>query len=262
MRISGNDQARLKRCVDSPRGGRSPFPALATRRGILAMAALWLVPPPIFGQTKKKSGKSKSNKRRPATGTKLPSQKQKAEPPPPPPWPDASVQTLAQAVERLRVVPPKNLTKADLAFHTGLEFCLSLANADGERTAGLVEAVGFQPFSSNAPLPENPPPPHLPKVIREQTQARRPMPIGQAALSMFSIRDREQLHAEFPYMAQWMLPDDFAVVISPDEKDEQLTNWLPEKAALIVRMRGRRATVAGGNFFQTLVPASKSKEVG
>lgn len=231
----------------------------ASRRGILALAALLLISSPTFGQAKKKSSKSKANKRRSGTGSKPTAQKQKAEPPPPPPWPDASVQTLDQAVERLRVVPPKNLTKADLALQAGLEFCQALSNADGDRTAGLIEAVGFQPFSAGAPLPENPLPPHLRSVIREQTQARQPGSVGHAALSIFSIRDREQLHAEFPYMAQWMLADDFAVVISPDE---QMTSWLPEKSALIIRMRGRRATVAGGNFFQTLVPVRKSKEVG
>lgn len=259
MRVSENMLLKSEGLGDSPNGGRSLSPTLASRRGILAMAGLLLFSQPIFGQTKKKSSRSKLNKRRSAAGSKTPAQKQKAEPSPPPPWPDASVQTLAQAVERLRLVPPKNLTKADIALHSGLEFCLALANADGERTAGLIEAVGFQPFSSSAPLPENPPPPHLPSVIREQIQTRRPVSIGHAALSIFSVRDREQLHGDFPYMAQWMLTDDFAVVISPDE---QLTNWLPEKSALIIRMRGRRATVAGGNLFQTLAPSTKAKEVG
>lgn len=235
-------------------------PVAKSRRCFLALAVMSFFPQVALSQTKKASKKTKSaSSRRSRSSAKGAAAKQKAEPPPPPPWPDSSVQTLAAAVERLRVVPSKNLTKSDLALQAGLEFSLAFANVDGERAAALVEAVGFQPFATNAPLSENPSAPHLPTVIREQVGARQRISLGQTALTNFSIRDCEELRAEFPYMAQWMLADDLAVVISPDE---QVANWISEKSVLIIRMRGRRATVAGGNFFQSLAPVAKVTEVG
>jgi hypothetical protein len=73
-----------------------------------------------------------------------------------------------------------------------------------------------------------------------------------------AVVEREKLRDEFPAVATWMLGmEDLAVVFRP-RPSEHVAGWLTHDACLVVRLRGERATIVGGNLLEALgIPARR-----
>jgi hypothetical protein len=223
-------------------------PMRVSRRRILLLAALTLTAPPLAWaqSSKKKNPPAKKSSRSRRTASRAAAKKPASQPAAPPPkWPDESIQTVAEAVARLREVPAKNLAAADLARRAALEFSLAVGGADGTRATEWVEAVGYQMLPREGPLPEQPDRPILPEPLRTQVQARPATDVGAAELRTFELVDRESARTALPDIARWMLPNDMLAWIDPDPR---IAHWVSRREFLVIRMRGRRATIAGGSL--------------
>lgn len=221
-----------------------------SRRRLFLLAALGLAASPFAWaqNTKKKKPPPKKSSRTRRTSSRSPAKKPATQPasPPAPKWPDASIQTVAEAVARLREVPAKELSAADLARRAALEFSLAVGSADGTRVAEWVEAVGYQMLPREGPLPEQPERPILPEPLRAHVQARPATDVGAAVLTTFELVDRESARTTLPDVARWMLPNDMVAWIDPDPR---IAHWVTRREFLVIRMRGRKATIAGGSLF-------------
>lgn len=163
----------------------------------------------------------------------------------PPQWPDATITTVAGALERLPAVPIRSLTSRDLALLAGLRFCEAAARGD-PAAADWIEAVGYQPLPRDGDLPEHPDKPLSAAALRTQLSRVNASPIGGAPLGRFSIHDPRTIAPMFPAVAAWMSPTrDYAIVIDPGP---ELSGWIDVRHCLVVRVRGLRATVMGGTL--------------
>ena len=64
---------------------------------------------------------------------------------------------------------------------------------------------------------------------------------------------RRQTSERFKAVAEWMLPDDFALLIHPP--DPLVAGWVRRECVLVIRVRGTRATIVGGNLIEVLEDA-------
>ncbi|RMF84343.1 MAG: hypothetical protein D6744_03270 [Planctomycetota bacterium] len=62
----------------------------------------------------------------------------------------------------------------------------------------------------------------------------------------------------FPAVAAWMLPRDYALVVEP--AGAGVHDWVTRRACLVIRVRGRRATIVGGNLIEVLLAAERPSE--
>lgn len=129
------------------------------------------------------------------------------------------------------------------------EFTLALLAGDSQKILDLVEVVGYQPLPADDRLPPYPQKPLAARAIAArfahvQTTARAPSATGVVALT------REQLRDRHPAAARWMLPEDRAVVIP--KPATIAAGWIVQDAFLVVRLRGRRAAIVGGNLLEAL----------
>ena len=225
-----------------------------TRRRVFLLASLGLLSPPLAlaqsssgAKNTKGSPKKPSEGRKPAPRGTPQKKKPTSQPaaPPPPKWPDESIQSVAEAVARLREVPPKDLASADLARRAALEFALAVGNADGAKATEWVEAVGYQPLPREGPLPEQPDRPVLPETLRTVVQARVATDVGAALHTTFEVIDQSAVRTASPDIARWMLPADLVVWINPDPR---IAHWITRREFVVVRIRGRKATIAGGSL--------------
>lgn len=216
-----------------------------SRRSFFALAATSAIVWPSFAQDKKKPApkpRARTTRRTPTskpTSTIAP-----LEPPPP------GGETVAYAIKRLRHGPASELRGADLALLAGLDFCTAIADADAARASHLLDATGYQPLPVEGPLPLDPPRLLLPAHLKEALANRRGAPIGEVLLERFSVQRMEAVRAAFPAVADWMLPDDFALVVEPDAA----ARFVLRRACVVVRVRGRRPAIVGGNLLEALDP--------
>jgi hypothetical protein len=223
-----------------------------SRRHLIGLAALGLLAPVVGAQNATNTKTRKAAARRPSAGRKpavrgAQQKKPASQPaaPPRPKWPDESIQTVAQAVVRLREIPAKDLGNADLARRAALEFALAVGNADGGKAAEWVDAVGYQALPREGPLPEQPDRAVLPEGVRTVVQARQATDVGAALLTTFEVIDQPAVRTALPDIGRWMLPADLLVWIAPDAR---IAHWVTRREFVVVRIRGRKATVAGGSL--------------
>jgi len=189
--------------------------------------------------TKSKAAKKSKPAAKPAAAT----------PAPPPVWPDPEVRTVVQAVQRLSLVDPAKLGPADLALQSGLSLALAINNGEADRAGELIDAIGYQPLPLTGELPESPTMPLSVSEVRDWVRRRPIASVGDLPLSKVAVADRRRIGEHFPAVAAWMLPDDLAVVFEPDG---DRAHWVRDRCVLVIRMRGQRATVAGGNLVGVL----------
>lgn len=172
----------------------------------------------------------------------------------PPPQPSASQPVEAANVDstlrRLRATPSKERSRTDLALGAGLEFCLAVGKPDGARAAELLTVVGYQALPLEGELPEKPEKPIDRPTFQKWVDGRASAQVGALALQRFELLDRKALRPLFPAVARWMLAQDFALLIQPPT-DENV-NWVKRACCVVVRLRGRKAVIVGGNLLAAL----------
>jgi hypothetical protein len=133
-------------------------------------------------------------------------------------------------------------------------------------------------------LPAVPAKPQTPADFEQWLATQPPRPASDVPMAAVSLLRRHELVAIFPAVAQWMLPDDFAFVATPLTAEYtgressttppkstaapsesqpgtpaglsgEVSGWVTRPACLVIRVRGARATIQGGNWFEAL-PAS------
>ena len=150
------------------------------------------------------------------------------------------------------------MTREQLALRAGLEFCRSVGQPDGAAAARRVDVVGYQELPLSGPLPEKPDKPASREKLAEQITGRQPVRVGELAMDGFELRSRDELERAFPAAAQWMLPEDFALVIEPTMVATPY--WVTQRCCLVIRVRGRQPTIVGGNFFEALKAPEKKPD--
>jgi len=95
-------------------------------------------------------------------------------------------------------------------------------------------------------------------TLSQMISAHLQIEVGGLPAECAAVVEREKLRDEFPAVATWMLPtEDLAVVFRP-APGERATGWLSYDACLVVRLRGDRATIVGGNLLEALgIPARR-----
>lgn len=159
-------------------------------------------------------------------------------------------ETNEAAVQRLRKLKPAELRNEDRALLAGLEFCLAVDAADGKRAASLVDPSGYHPLPSDGPLPQRPQKPLFAPALPEQISKRTPRRVaGTCSTAGLRVLRQKELRDLYPAMAKWMLTaEDYALVL--DAASNQ--TWLTREACLVIRVRGSRAYVMGGNLLEAI----------
>lgn len=223
-----------------------------TRRMLFtaAVAALSVAPAAAIAQTSKKSTPKKPSRPR----TTRPPASRPASPPPaaPPPWPDPEIKTVSAALERLAAIPARTLTNRQVALATALRFCAAIGRADGPAAAEPIDAVGYQKLPLAGPLSELPEKPVPAKALAEEIARFRPAAVGDVALSRFRIETPFSIETQHPAVAAWALESDLVIVIDPEPG---VSGWIQQRACIVVRLRGGRPTIIGGNLFDAYRPA-------
>lgn len=162
----------------------------------------------------------------------------------------ADGENLAQLHHRLTRARPDLQTPRELALKGALEFALALGNAEGERAAQVLDATGYLPLPLEGDLPETPP--HTLSVANliTKVQKRKTHPIGALPADCVQCLDAAATRALFPAVGRWMLPDDRVIVFAP--VDAPNGDWITRRGCLVVRIRGTRPTVMGGNVLACL----------
>lgn len=158
--------------------------------------------------------------------------------------------TVGAKFQRLARIAPKWLPRQELALRMALDLCLCAARADGKRAAGLLEPVGYQTLPLEGDLPEKPDKPTPAAAFQAKIEKLRTHAIEQTPLEIFAVVDRETLRKTFPAAAEWMLPEDYAILIQPSAAAGG--DWLARPCCVLVRIRAQRATVLGGNLLEAL----------
>ncbi len=118
--------------------------------------------------------------------------------------------------------------------------------------------VGYQPLPKTGDLPQDPPRPLSRVRVRELIERRPAAPVGQTPVDTLELVGPDELRATFSAAATWMLPSDFALVIHPVH--ERTRVWMDREACVIVRVRGSKAVIVGGNLLD--LPAEPPRESG
>ena len=171
--------------------------------------------------------------------------------PQPAPEPETGPATLGRVARELARLPRNERTPEKLALQAGLEFMLAVSAADGDRAVRWLDATGYQPLPIEGPLPDPPGKPVLAPEIAAQIKSRPAAPIAGLPPEAVAALRRADVAARFASVGQWMLPGDFGVVFE-SVHDPREPPWLPRDALVVVRVRGVRATVMGGNLLETL----------
>lgn len=164
---------------------------------------------------------------------------------------------LATVRQRLARVQPRERAPRDHALLAALDFALAVGRKDATQAMRVVDAVGYQPLPLTGELPDPPERPLLLAALERQIAFLQPLEVGRLPSAAVAVRTPRELRAEFPGVAAWMLPQDWAVVFGP-VPEARLPGWLTEAACVVVRIRGERATVLGGNLVQALVDAAEA----
>lgn len=227
------------------------------RRGLLALAlALAMAPltvladPPKKTPTKSSRQSKTPTKKRTARTNRTPSSKPASQPASEPAEPvPPQGETIGYTIRRLRRVGAKQLKEGEVATLAALEFCSAIAGCDSVKVADALDATGFQPLPLEGALPYPPVRPMLPVDLTESFKARTAVSIDEVLLEKVQIVKRAGVEHDFPAVAEWMLPGDHAAVLDPDP---QTPGWVTRRCVVVIRVRGRRPWVMGGNILTAL----------
>ncbi len=161
--------------------------------------------------------------------------------------------SAAELLRRLDAVPRGRLSRDERALRAGLAFCAAVRRADGHGAFPLIEAIGYQPLPLAGPLPIEPGRPVRPETVARLID-QRPAGAFEFPAGCFRIADRRAVRKRFEGISRWMLPGDRALLIDPPP--DRVANWLDRPACLVVRVRGRSATIVGGNLFAAIESSS------
>lgn len=206
---------------------------------LLIAIVVALVTPALAQNTKPK--KPRATKRTPPRATAT----QPAEPVEP-----TIPGSIGEAHQRLALRKVSELKPAELAARSAYEFCLAAGAADGERAAQVTDAVGYQALPPEGDLPESAERPIPVEQVQVEIAKRRRGDVARLPIETLATQTRGELRAQFPAVAKWMLPDDFALVATPSQ--DAGGQWITKPACLVVRVRGNRATIVGGNLLAAL----------
>jgi hypothetical protein len=169
---------------------------------------------------------------------------------PPPTSQPAIRETVAAAHLRLTRIPTRELSSEQIALKTTLALALAIGKADGEGAAKLLDAVGYHALPLEGRLPERSDKPLTADEFRECIERRGLTRVASLPADTFEVLDRVALRKEFAAVAEWMLPQDRAVVIRPANGTG--TGWVSRSCCLVVRLRARKPTILGGNLLAVL----------
>jgi hypothetical protein len=174
-------------------------------------------------------------------------------PKPPPPKPRRARRVRGKPAPEPPAEPPpepaKMLTDDEIALIAAFDLTIAIGRADGSRAEDLIDAVGYQPLPLKGELPEDPAKPTPRAKIVAYVQASPPSHLDELPAAGFRAVDQKALRALFPAAAEWMLPEDRAVVIEPAANQP---NWVKQRCCLIVRLRARKPSIIGGNLLEAL----------
>jgi hypothetical protein len=158
--------------------------------------------------------------------------------------------TIADRFKELRAKPPSRLSRQEIAFRSGVEFCLLVGVGNSGRAVEHLDVVGYQPLPLDGLLPEDPPRPIDAETVREWIASRPESNVDDAPVRCFRAVDRVELRERFAAVADWMLPSDYALLI--EVAPQKVRHWVRRSACLVIRVRAGRASIVGGNLFQAL----------
>ncbi len=209
---------------------------------------------PVAEKAPAKNTSERGTSKKSRKATSRPASQPTSAPADPPVAPE--VETIAEFVrrtERSRTAPKSDAERARVA---ALQFLAAVARADGEAAAARLDVVGYQPLPLSGGLPN---PPVRPQTIAEfkrwlETQPARPWGAWRAI--DFVVKPRSEMAESHAPAAQWMLPEDFALIYQPDENHPPAAGaaaTIPidlDAGCLVVRVRGPKATIIGGSWFE------------
>jgi len=169
---------------------------------------------------------------------------------PPPTSQPAARETVAAAHGRLRQIPAKELSDEQIALKATLALALAIGRADGDGAAKLLDAVGYHALPLEGRLPEKPDKPLTADEFRQRIERLSPTRVASLPADTFEVLDRGALRKEFAAVAEWMLPQDRAVVIRPANDADG--GWVSRSCCVVVRLRARKPTIVGGNLLAAL----------
>ncbi|MFN0135300.1 MAG: hypothetical protein ACKVS9_04190, partial [Phycisphaerae bacterium] len=139
--------------------------------------------------------------------------------------------------------------EGEIATLAALEFCTAIAACDATRAGELLDATGFQPLPMQGPLPYPPTRPMLAVDLAASFKARTAALIDEMLLEKVQLVKRAGVEHDFLAVAEWMLPSDHAALLEPDA---QTPGWVTRRCVVVIRVRGRRPWVMGGNILAAL----------
>lgn len=158
--------------------------------------------------------------------------------------------TLAGRLQALQERPDDELDDKDRATVVALQFIIAIGENDPNEAAGLLDVVGYQRLPLSGKLDTIPERPLQPADLVETLQRYEFNPIGDVDLEAVALHNRRSLERWFPAVARWMGPQDYALRMRG--RDEGGISWLKQRGCIVVRVRGDKATVVGGNLFAAL----------
>jgi hypothetical protein len=158
-------------------------------------------------------------------------------------------ETVAERFQALRSLGQAEKQRADHALETGLAFCLALGVGDGAQAKKLIDAVGYQALPEKGELPLDAARPIAPAEIARRVERLPDSGADAIAATHFRLLDRDATAELFPAVAVWMLPRDYALICEPDRAHPR---WVQRAGCSILRSRGGRVSVVGGNLFSVL----------
>lgn len=203
------------------------------------------------------AGKPPAKPRKASRRKKAATQPSKAAPASAPATQPSGPETALQMLERLRGIAAQHLSDELLATRAALEFCDALAQGDGAAATAVLDAPGYQPLPADGaenllPLGPNgvpePPANRKPGELAAAVAALPRWTLAEAPSERFKLISREKLHERMPLAGQWMLPGDFALLLEAGALGPQTP---PRTACLVMRVRGSRAVVLGGNLVES-----------
>lgn len=163
--------------------------------------------------------------------------------------PAARAETAAERFRALDALNRADKRRGDRALEAGLAYCLAVGVGDGAQASKLIDDIGYQPLPLHGDLPLDP---DRPVPAPEIAQWVRSLPDGgtdSVPADRFRLLSKSATAELFPAVATWMLPSDYALLCEPDRTHP---HWTRRPACVVIRVRGTRASIVGGNLLAAL----------